>query len=199
MGSNKRKVIVFGGSFSPPTKAHEAIIRHSLSLPGYDEIWLIPSGNRTDKNIAVSPEQQLEMLHLLVHESFAGDPRLRIIDTELNRGIATETYDTYQEFLRDHPDTHFQFVFGADSYSSIHEWLNGEYLAENLPVMIVPRGNYPMPALAEHITHFPTLHADVSPISSTDVRSTAAKNETIDHLVPDTVGNYVQEKRLFKS
>ncbi|MGB4966675.1 MAG: hypothetical protein WBO35_00560 [Candidatus Saccharimonadales bacterium] len=60
-----RTILIFGGAFNPPTLAHEAIIRQWSSMPGFDEIWLTPSGSRTDKHISITSQQQLVPLGIL--------------------------------------------------------------------------------------------------------------------------------------
>jgi nicotinate-nucleotide adenylyltransferase len=186
-------VVVFGGSFSPPTQAHEAIVRQCLALAGFDEVWLVPSSDRTDKNISVPPQQQMEMLEILASDVFLGNPRLKINHTELKRGIATETYDTYQEFLRDYPATDFWFVFGSDSYATIRTWLNGDWLAQNLPVLLVERNGHALPPAAAHIRHLAPLPGRIAPISSTLVRAKLKAHEDIRQLVPGPVADYVED------
>jgi nicotinic acid mononucleotide adenylyltransferase len=60
--TNKRKILLFGGSFSPPTLAHEAIIAACLDMKDFDEVWVMPSGDRADKVIAIQDEDRLKML-----------------------------------------------------------------------------------------------------------------------------------------
>ena len=192
-----KKIVVFGGSFSPPTRAHVEIIRMCLQLPSVDEVWLLPSGDRTDKTISSAAKHQLAMLRLLVDSEFGSDTRLRVITTELERSIATETYDTYQEFLQEHPDTDFWFVYGSDSYATIRDWLNGGWLAQNLPVMIVPRNSVPLPPKNTHVKHLPALPRAVAPISSTKVRSTLSSNTNISSLVPPCIADYLEDNRIF--
>jgi nicotinate-nucleotide adenylyltransferase len=198
MGMKRSKVVVFGGSFSPPTLAHTEIIARCLAVPGVDEVWLVPSGSRTDKNIAVTAADQLAMLKIVVKNVCNADKRLRIVDTELKRGIATETYDTYQEFLRDYPETDFWFVYGSDSYATIRQWLNGDWLSSNLPVMLVPRNGAPLPAAAKHILHVPDLPDALAPISSTTVRHRVTQKEAISSLVPTAVADYIKAHSLFR-
>ncbi|QQS18476.1 nicotinate-nicotinamide nucleotide adenylyltransferase [Candidatus Saccharibacteria bacterium] len=194
-----QKVVVFGGSFSPPTLAHTEIIARCLAVPGIDEVWLVPSANRTDKNIAARPRQQLAMLELVVRDVFHGDSRLRILDTELRRGISTETYDTYQEFLRDYPEADLWFVFGSDSYATIGQWLNGDWLAEHLPVMIVPRNGVPLPRTSAIVQHLSPLSAQAAPISSTQVRSILALKSDASALVSTPIATYLKQNELFAS
>ncbi len=183
---------MFGGSFSPPTLAHVEIIRRCLALPDVDEVWLVPSGNRTDKQISVSPGDQLAMLKLVMQDEYNNDKRLKLVDIELRRGIATETYDTYQEFLAQHPNTDFWFVFGSDSYATIRTWLNGDWLAQNLPVLLVERNGHALPPAAAHIRHLAPLPGRIAPISSTLVRAKLKAHEDIRQLVPGPVADYVE-------
>lgn len=187
-----KRVVVFGGSFSPPTLAHVEIIRRCLALPDVDEVWLVPSGNRTDKQISVSPGDQLAMLKLVMQDEYNNDKRLKLVDIELRRGIATETYDTYQEFLAQHPNTDFWFVFGSDSYATIRTWLNGDWLAQNLPVLLVERNGHALPPAAAHIRHLAPLPGRIAPISSTLVRAKLKAHEDIRQLVPGPVADYVE-------
>jgi nicotinate-nucleotide adenylyltransferase len=199
MGMKRSKVVVFGGSFSPPTLAHTEIIARCLAVPGVDEVWLVPSGSRTDKNIAVTAADQLAMLKIVVKNVCNADKRLRIVDTELKRGIATETYDTYQEFLRDYPETDFWFVYGSDSYATIRHWLNGDWLAKNLPVMVVPRNNIPLPKTASNIQHLLPLSDYAAPISSTKVRTKLATHGDASTLIPAPIASYIKRNHLFAS
>jgi nicotinate-nucleotide adenylyltransferase len=192
-----KRIIVFGGSFSPPTLAHEAIIRECLELPGYDELWLLPSGNRTDKNIAVTHSHQLAMLSLLKQVVFTDEPRIRIDEREVRRTIATETDDSYRELREQNPGVDFQFVYGADSYATIRLWQNGTYLANHLPVLIVPRPGSDMPAESAHVHHLKPLSPLIENISSTAVRNALQAGQNVDASVPAAIAGYLDTHNLF--
>lgn len=193
----QRTIIVFGGAFSPPTLAHEAIIAQCLARPDVAEVWLLPSGHRTDKQIAVAHQHQLAMLHVVWKDRFGGDPRLRIDDREVRRDMATETDDTYAELQRQHPNTDFWFVYGADSYQSIHSWQNGHWLATRLPVFIAPRGNSPLPRQNQHIHLLPPLPVSVQHISSTSVRERMLAGKDISESVSAPIATYIRTHNLF--
>jgi nicotinate-nucleotide adenylyltransferase len=192
-----KRVVVFGGSFSPPTLAHVEIIRRCLALPDVDEVWLVPSGNRTDKQISVSPGDQLAMLKLVMQDEYNNDKRLKLVDIELRRGIATETYDTYQEFLAQHPNTDFWFVFGSDSYATIRTWLNGDWLGKQLPVIIIPRNGVGAPKESPHIRHLASLPSDIKSISSTTARETIRNHKDASLYIPDSVYCHIKDRGLF--
>ena len=199
MPENKSKTVaVFGGSFSPPTIAHEAILRQCAQLPEYDEVWLLPSGNRTDKTISVQPTQQLDMLHILLNDVGAETgSHIKIIDTEIRRGIATETYDTYQEFVTKYPTTKFWFVFGADSYATIGSWLRGSWLLANLPVLLVERHDMVLPPIDRHVRHLAPLLGDMSLVSSSLVRSMVNSKRGLHPFVSPSITRYIDDNKLF--
>lgn len=193
----KRTVIVFGGAFSPPTLAHEAIIRQCLEVPGADEVWLLPSGDRTDKNISVTHAHQLAMLGVVREITPKRDPRLKIDDREVNRRIATETDDTYRELLAENPDTAFTFVYGADSYSSIRSWQNGSWLASNLPVLIAPRNAANLPSQNGHVSILPPISYELQHLSSTAVREALQNGADVSASVSEPIAGYIRTHDLF--
>ena len=83
----KRNVLIFGGGFNPPTPAHEAIIGACLEMPQFDEIWLMPSGDRLDKSIDSEDRDRLQMLEIVKSERFGDNPRLHVSDFDRGNGI----------------------------------------------------------------------------------------------------------------
>ncbi len=193
----QRKVIVFGGAFSPPTLAHEALLRQCLNLAEFAEVWLLPSGNRTDKRISASPEHQRAMLKILLKDVFKDNPRLRIDDRELRRGISTETDDTYRELLSENPNTDFWFFYGADSYVTIHTWQNGPWLSENLPVLIAPRNGAYLPSQNSHVRILPPVPNELRHVSSTAVREALQNGEAVSGSVSESIADYIRTHELF--
>lgn len=136
----KRTILIFGGAFNPPTLAHEAIIAACLAMPQFDEVWLMPSGNRADKHIAVRGADRLAMLQLVRTHSFANNPRLRISDFELHLPQPTTTYQTVHALQAAYPHTTFWFAFGRDSYMAMPQWEHGRWLQKELPLVIFASG-----------------------------------------------------------
>lgn len=46
---NKPTIAVFGGSFDPPTLAHQLVIAELLNQKMAESVILVPCGNREDK------------------------------------------------------------------------------------------------------------------------------------------------------
>ena len=184
--STSHKVLIFGGSFSPPTVAHEAIIRACLAMPEFTETWLLPSGDRLDKEVAMSDRQRLAMLELVKKADFASDPRLVISDFELSLPRPTQTYQTVAALKERFPETDFWFVFGADSYLSMPDWPHGAELQRSLHMVVFGSLARTLPANAHYVKI--DEYADVS---STRTRAALARGESLDGLVSPAVARYL--------
>jgi hypothetical protein len=41
-----KQIAIYGGAFDPPHLGHLGLIKHLISLPGMDEVWVLPCGDR---------------------------------------------------------------------------------------------------------------------------------------------------------
>ncbi|KAF4750747.1 hypothetical protein FOZ63_011241 [Perkinsus olseni] len=59
--SKRKTVAVIGGSFDPPTLAHLMVASQVVQLGCADEAWMVPCGNRPDKDTQVDAATRLRM------------------------------------------------------------------------------------------------------------------------------------------
>lgn len=182
------KILVFGGSFSPPTLAHEEIIRQCLALPGFDEVWLMPSADRDDKSMSASEADRLAMLKIVKDKIFADDKRLKICDVEYKLPKPTKLVATEGALRRTFPSTEFWFAFGGDSFSDMPNWPDGERMQGALN-LVVFSDKKPAAADQVRVLHF-TLPAKFSKVSSSAVRSG-------DQAVSEHVKAYIDARGLY--
>jgi len=107
------RVALFGGSFDPPHKGHEAIVRKVLEMKELeiDEVWLIPAQLNPEKvKNPVKGEHRMAMLQLI----FKDEKRVHVSDWELQRQGKSYTFDTLTHFTTAYPDYKFHFVMGSD-------------------------------------------------------------------------------------
>lgn len=190
------QTIIFGGSFNPPTLAHEAIIAACLELPQFkhDEIWVMPSGDRFDKSIAISDENRLDMLELIKHEKFNDNPRLQISDFELHLTRPTQTYQTVKELTENYKNRNFWFVLGADAYLSMPAWDHGDELMKSLHMILFARGENPN----MHGDNIINLEiADLAIISSTLAREAIQNSRSTVDLISRPIDDYIKEHELY--
>ena len=185
----KNKVLIFGGSFSPPTLAHEAIIKQCLLLPNFDQVWVMPSADRPDKTMAMTIQDRLQMLELIKAKNFSGDPRLHVSDFELNLSRPTQTYRTVKELEKAYPATEFCFVFGMDAYKDMPKWPHGEELRKMLR-MVIFDSSKKAASLGDNVINL-KLNGELGDISSTQVRQALAAGQSLEGLVSKPVANYL--------
>lgn len=179
---SSRETIIYGGAFNPPTLAHQAILQACVDYAACvdADVWLLPSGSRTDKSIEVSHARRIALCEALARDVARNNVTLRVDTTELSRSVPTETYDTVTGFAAAYPDRSFTWVFGSDSADTMHSWSGGLDMLKKLPMLIVERPGSPvatLPLLAKR------LAVETTDISSTQLRERISRGDAYDDLV----------------
>ena len=182
-----KETIIYGGAFYPPTRAHQAILQACIDYaePRGADVWLLPSANRTDKNIDALRERRLELCEALCRDVTKRTVRVAISKAELDRDKPTETYDTVQELACDNADRAFTWVFGSDSVATMKTWNHGQWLYDNLSMLVVQRPGMAQAALGARATYLEVATGDMS---STELRRRMAAGEDYTPLVGEHVG-----------
>lgn len=128
----KRKIVVMGGSFNPPTVAHERILLAAVRELNADGGIFVPSSDAyvTRKmkrqrcaNEVLSEEQRAQMLRAVC----AGDERLTVDECEFQDDGRGHTFETMQKLQAKNPDAVLYFLIGGDKLNIITRW--GDYEA----------------------------------------------------------------------
>lgn len=194
--ADKQKILIFGGSFSPPTIAHEAIIRLCLTLPQFDEVWLMPCRERADKAMTAPDHVRLEMTRLVKSKSFANEPRLRVSDFELQLPLPTKTYLTVNALAAAYPTVEFWWALGTDAFLSMpHSWEHGVQLQKTMKLLVFNCDG-------EAEIHQPNvlllrLPKSLAQVSSTRARDAISKGESVHDIVSAPVLAYVKQHGLY--
>ncbi|HSX16162.1 MAG TPA: nicotinate-nicotinamide nucleotide adenylyltransferase [Candidatus Saccharimonadales bacterium] len=190
-----QRIILYGGSFNPPTIAHEAIIRACLALPGFDEVWVMPSRTREDKEITVSDDNRLQMLYILQQYAFAGERRLKITDFELKLPAPTRTARTLPALAAAYPGTEFWLALGGDSYRSLPEWPDAASFMHDIRVVLFSEDGEGL-AENDHLVHL-HLPQEVWTVSSTEARALLSAGQDARAVVRQPVLDYIARHHLY--
>lgn len=187
MEQQKRiETIIYGGAFNPPTLAHLAILQACIEYARLisADVWIMPSGDRVDKPIGVNPVRRLDFITAMIADTDTQKVRVDILRTELERTVAVETSDTVLELEESYPNRQFTWVFGADSTETMSEWQNGNWLLENLSMLVVDREGHQINPLAKRALALtvPTIN-----VSSTLVRQRLAAHQDVTPFVSPSV------------
>ena len=180
-------ILVMGGSFNPPTLAHEIILGSAVNEMNASSGIFVPSSdayvrrkmNKTNPPGVTYPEAvRLKMLEAVC----AGNPGLKVSACEFGDDGKGHTYDTLLRLKKEMPDADLWFIVGADKLRIIPKWHSAEKLLRDFGLAVLARkGTDPEKAVAENAFlsahassfRFLTTPEGISDISSTKVRELA--------------------------
>jgi nicotinate-nucleotide adenylyltransferase len=215
----KKRIGILGGSFDPPTLAHEKvgeIFEQELQL---DEVrYVVARQNplKTNKANAV-PHHRLKMLQLMIqnHDKFSvSDVETQPEFTQGDYGALVEsdevpsyTYDTLKIFEMCEPDSEFIFLGGSDILINFYKWHKAERFIKEFKLAIAirpPQNRISTISPIKEIDrkNITIVERETMPdISSTDVRtyfSTGDQDKARKLMRPD-IYEYVLEHNLYSS
>ncbi len=120
--------LVYGGSFDPPHRGHQAMIRYALAEELCLALDIVPAAVSPFKT-RMPPAPAAERLRLL--ELALGDialeidryrDRIQILELELQRGGPSYTSETMRALRANHPRTRIGLLLGSDSFLNFERW-----------------------------------------------------------------------------
>ncbi len=200
MEQTKKKILIYGGSFSPPHVGHASSVETVARLFPCDEIWIMPSADRRDKAITASAEHRLVMLQIMISELLSGvKVPIRLSRMEVDRPKLTTTYDTMRELAKDYPDHEFNFLVGPDVLAEIRDkWMNGQEVYRLAHWVVIARPNVRLPVgLPQNFTYIDQADSWIS-ISSTAIRDLIARGAKTAPYTGAGVAGYIEANGLYQ-
>lgn len=192
---NKRKTIIFGGSFDPIHNGHLALATEALNSGLAAEVWfMVTPQNPHKQGRALSDEQvRLRMVQLAL-ERMNG---CKACDFEFSLPRPSYTLHTLEALRTAYPGREFLLLIGADNWEKFDRWYKGNEILDRHEIVVYPRGNTTAPSLPQGVRWLP---APLCNVSSTKVREALGAGEDIAAFVPPAVAKYIMEnKKLFKN
>lgn len=183
-------IIVYGGAFNPPTKAHYEIAKMLIDKFNPDTFYFLPVGNKYKKDGMASYEERFNMLNILADKL----KNCTVSDKE-NEDSFRGTYYVLKDFSL--VDNDLYFVMGADNFDYLDKWIMADSLIKEFKFIILTRKGYDIYKLIEekyyeHKENFLPIEIDY-PISSTDFR-----NNKDQSILLDEVYEYIKENKLYE-
>ena len=203
MGKGK-KIAVFGGTFDPVHIGHcmvaSSVIREGVA----DEVWIMVSPqNPLKRENRLSPEEdRLAMVRAACNDT-AG-----LVASDFEFGLPRPSYTaaTLRALKKRWPENEYRLLTGSDNWLLFGRWRDPEVILSQFGLIIYPRPDMPIPDGFRPLEEMPPdweervemLHdIPMALISSTYIRESAARGESIRFLVPETVERYISEHRLY--
>jgi nicotinate-nucleotide adenylyltransferase len=133
------------------------------------------------------------------------NPHFQVCDIEVRRSGPTYTADTLDELSqRLGKDTELYFIVGADILGQFHRWKDPETVLGLCNLVVVSRPGHQdedwpewfhsSVSAKDKVTR---LEIGMVDISGTEIRRRAGLGESVGHLVPDPVAEYIQDRKLY--
>lgn len=200
-------VLIFGGTFDPPHRAHVELPPLAAKAVGCDRIIYVPAAInplKTDHPPAPAGDR-LAMLRLALRQQ----PGVEISTIELDRPGPSYTIDTVTALRRQlGDDVILRLLIGADQALEFHRWKDWRRLLEmtNPVVMLRPPWNLASFERQLRQTHgdaktlpviFQVLDLPVIDISATALREALNRGEDTSAMLDPEVAAYICSRGLY--
>ena len=198
----KDRIVIFGGTFNPPTRAHLDIATEALYYLDAEKVLFVPVSDLYKKDDVEISYHRVNMLNLAI----GNFRRLEIDFTEVDSVKLTYTYETVEKIKSQYQDKELFLLIGADNLEDFKNWKNQRSIMENCSLLVVNRNNSSIDEIIESneiLTEFKdkVIEAPIEEIeiSSTEVRNRIASNELegLENLVDKEVIDYIIENKLY--
>ena len=198
----KDRIVIFGGAFNPPTRAHLDIATEALYYLDAEKVLFVPVSDLYKKDDVEISYHRVNMLNLAI----GNFRRLEIDFTEVDAVKLTYTYETVEKIKSQYQDKELFLLIGADNLEDFKNWKNQRSIMENCSLLVVNRNNSSIDEIIESneiLTEFKDkiIEAPIEEIeiSSTEVRNRIASGELegLENLVDKEVIEYMVENKLY--
>lgn len=226
--SQRRRIVVLGGSFDPVHAGHVALARHCLERLKGELLWLIPAGNPWQKaGLHAAPAHRVAMLE----RAFAGlGIPIKIDLREIKAHTSNYTVETLQSLRAEvGPNDALVFLIGADQLQHLDTWHQWRKLFDHAHLCAATRPGFALDAtsIPSEVAHefqarsatpdtiwqspcgrsviLDGLHVD---ISATQLRAWLGDDRASNHapspdhrgheLLPEGVFDYIQTHQLYR-
>ena len=192
--TDKRRTGIFGGSFNPIHNGHVKLATRLLKAARLDEVWLLVTPQNPWKREDELMDDEVRLL--LVKEAVKDVPGLVASDYEFHLPKPSYTWNTLQSLSSDYPDRQFTLLIGGDNWERFDNWYEHDKILANHDIVVYPRlgARIDKDALPPRVK---VVRTPLINICSTDIRARIRQHLPIDHLVPPSVLEIIQEKGLY--
>lgn len=188
--NNIKESVVYSGSFNPFHIGHMEIVE--VLSEHFDEVYLVVSvQNPLKKEQADDFQTRLEAVRSAVARRGLNNVIVEDIESKLVPPFYT--VNTLKALEKKYPKSMFWFCVGGDCLENMTQWRNWETLFNHYGLLIIPRKGFDhMVALEDLKNHAEcpeywqcaVLKADITEVSSTEIREKQARGEDVSELLP---------------
>ena len=201
--SKKRRIGLYGGTFSPPHLGHFHAAREFIRAAELDTLVIMPANIPPHKKVEyqIDPMMRLEMCSL----AFGDLEKAEISDFEINKQGVSYTVDTLRAMSGE--DRELFMLCGDDMFLTLDTWRCASEIFSLTTIVCMRRYLTPAePLLLKRIEYEEKYNASVIftdapayPASSTEIREKLKSGESLEGLLSDKVEEYIRKNNLYYS
>lgn len=195
------RVGLFGGTFDPVHLGHLAVARAALAGLKLDQLFFIPAAQAPWRKEApgASAADRLDLLERALAE--AAEPRLGVLDLEIQSGGINYTVDTVRKLRAAWPQAELFWLLGADQFAQLDRWREPAELAKLVEFAVLARPGTPPPtpppSLARQL-RWRQLAGAPHPANAEEIRRRCHMGELMRLWLPRAVAAAIEEKHLYR-
>lgn len=200
-GPGGGRIGILGGTFNPPHLGHLICAQEAHRQLALDRVLVLPARQPPHKPIDDDPgaRHRLELCRWAV----AGDERFEVSELELRREGPSYTADTLVELSALMPDSELFLIVGGDVAAGFMSWYRPQRVLALATLAVAQRRGTSRAAVDRALAALPGgelaefFRMPRIEISSTEIRRRVRHHQPITYLVPEAVGAYIDEHRLY--
>ena len=203
----RKKVILFGGTFDPIHLGHTKVAASAVKYIDADKVIFIPAKRSPLKGFmpSASDIDRMNMITLAI----ANQDKYEVSDWELNMSAPSYTLNTVRYFRTKYgSNIVLYWLVGADSINDLIYWHGITELIDECNIAMMYRADCERPdftkfeqlwgkdrveKLQRNIVPTPLIN-----ISSTEVRKRLKSGQNVTQMLEKTVLNYIREHNLYE-
>lgn len=139
--SKKEKIIVFGGSFNPLSKAHGDLIHLLISNYKPNRFIVLPSSDEFIKDKKHFQDENIIPLNKrlkILNEFKKRNRKIEIELIEINNSTF-KTYDSLMYLQNKYEDSDIYFALGSEKINNLHNWYKIDELPKHFKFIVLKR------------------------------------------------------------
>ncbi len=178
-----RTVALYGGSFDPPHRGHEAVVDALNRLDFIDKIVIMPTYLNPFKNLFTA---EATLRYRWLKEIFSEYKKVEVSSFEIDKKRKVPTMESVRELQKEF-DTIY-LVIGADNLEKLKEWYQFDLLEKAVSFIVASRNDITIPQ------DYISLHVDEK-ISSSALRKRVELSKLPQKYAKEIYTYYEKHKR----
>lgn len=197
-----KKYGIMGGTFNPIHNVHIELARRAAEQFGLDEVIFMTGGNPPHKRGMDIPDAGIRSE--MVKMALAGERKFRADDYEVRLKEYSYSVNTLKHLKELYKNDELYFIIGGDSARDFSKWHRPEKIAKLCILLVYPReapektAEYAKRIISEYGGDVRLIDAEVSDISSTEIRRRIRNGKSVDGMLPKNVLEYIYENGIYK-